>query len=242
MYLFYFGSFLSHDTNLRIQILSALCLSIQFTLTSEIHRFTSTRPRFPDPIPTKEKLTHLTLTRQFLSAAPTNPQITDATAATTQLLISTLGAIHALANPLGAWQSIKGAFSWLGNRKGQLTSQLNGQLLAALAGASAADAIPTLKKEMLTRSKQVKTGIRANRGPKRFFDYGKTELAALVGAEGASQMPGMVDLSEVEPNSKGMGVADLQAYAQDGEMRGQKMRYLEGAAKEKLEVMVNPVD
>lgn len=95
---------------------------------------------------------------------------------------------------------------------------------------------------MLARSKQVKTGIRANRGPKRFSDFGKAELAALVGAEGASQMPSMVDLSEVEPNSKALGVAELQEHAQDGEMRGQRMRYLEGAAKEKLEVMVNPVD
>jgi hypothetical protein len=212
--------------------LSAVCLSIQFTLTSEIYRFTSTPPRFPDPIPSSEKLLHLSLTHQFLTAAPADtPQVTDATAATTQLLISTLGAIHAQANPRGAWQSIKGAFAFFGNRKGQLTSALSPQLLAALASACSPDVAATVKKVVLQYSKQVKTAIRAIRGPKRFLNFGKTALAALVGLEGASQLPGIMGLSEVDPESKALGVAELNAHAQEWQMHGQKDAVFRGVGQ-----------
>jgi len=153
-----------------------------------------------------------------------------------------MGAVHALANPLGAWQSIKGAFSWMGNRKGQLTPALNRQLFAVLAAACAAPEAAAIKKDVLQRSKQVKSGIRGCGGPKCFFDFGKAELAGFLGGGVDAKQLVLVDLTELSPASKALDVAALSAQVQEYNLHSQRTAYLEMSAKEKLVVMVNPVD
>ncbi|KAK4449879.1 hypothetical protein QBC34DRAFT_462541 [Podospora aff. communis PSN243] len=232
-------SSISSGTSAKVdaKVLSALCLSIQFTLTSEIYRFTSARPGFPDPIPSSKKLFHLPLTRHFLSAAPTGGQIAYDATNTTRLLVSTLGTIHAQANPLGVWQSIKGAFFFLGIRKGQLTSALNQQLFAALASTCSPKVAARVKKDILEYSKMVKVKIRrhrAIRGPKTFFDFGKAELAGL--------LPKMVDLSEINLNSKALGLIEFETHVREMLSRKEKVDQMEAEAKDKLVALVNPVD
>ncbi|KAK3390619.1 hypothetical protein B0H63DRAFT_557564 [Podospora didyma] len=220
------------------KILAALCLSIQFNITSEIYRFTSTKPRFADPITAEEKLLQLSLTAQFLAAAPAAHQITDLAAA--QLLVSTLGSVHALANPLSPWQSIKGAFSWMGNRKGKLTPALNGQLFAALAAVCAPEVAATAKDHVLQRSKQVKAGIRASGGKKCFENFGKSELGGLVGGVDAKQIT-LLDLTELNPASKALDASALNTHVQDYHLHRQTTKHLEMSAKARLVEMVNPV-
>jgi hypothetical protein len=66
---------------------------------------------------------------------------------------------------------------------------------------------PRSKKDVLESSKRVKTGIRAIRGPKNFFEFGKGELASLVGFEDSSKLPRLVDLGEISLSSKALDVA-----------------------------------
>ena len=94
-------------------------MSLQLNINVELYRFTSSKPRFRDPLSAPEQLRQLPLLMQYFAAAPKSPVIDEITNA--QPLVSALGAVHALANPLDAWQSFKGAFGFIGNRKGSLT-------------------------------------------------------------------------------------------------------------------------
>jgi hypothetical protein len=82
----------------QFQILQALAISLQFDISSEIYRFSATRPRFPDPLNVSEKISQLPLFTQFFAAAPKTTQVDDI--GNSRLLVSTLGAIHAISNPI----------------------------------------------------------------------------------------------------------------------------------------------
>jgi hypothetical protein len=135
-----------------------------------------------------------------------------------------MGVVHALANPLGAWQSIKGVFSWMGNRKGQLTPALNRRLLTVLAAACAAPETAAIKKDVLQRSKQVKSGIHSCGGPKRFFVFGKAELAGFLGVGVDAKQLVLIDLTELSPASKALDAAALSAQVQEYHLHSQRRR------------------
>lgn len=183
-----------------------------------------------------EKLTQLPLFTQFFAVAPKNAQVDDIAKA--QLLVSTLGAIHAIANPIGAWQSIKGAFAFLGNRKGQLTPAVNQLIYVAIAGSCSANVATTVKEHILQRSKQVKTGIKATKGSKSFTAFGSQELAAFANVQAVT----MFDLTELKPLSVALNSAALQSSQQGYSVLRRTTTQLEDFAKKKLVDMVNPVD
>lgn len=216
--------------------MDAVCLSLQFNLTAEIYRFTSTKPRYPDPLIASEQLNQLSLVSQFFEAAPKTSHITDV--ANTQLLVSTLGAVHALANPLNFWQSFKGAFAFLGNRKGKLTPGLNEYIFSSIAGICAASVSASVKDHVLQRSKQVKTGIRGLRGKKRFEAFGWAELATFSGASGVT----IVDLAELCPLSISMDSAAVNTHVGTYHNDRKNTMDREKDAKLLLNSMVNPTD
>jgi hypothetical protein len=204
-------------------------------ISSEIYRFTATRPRFPDPLSVPEKISQLPLFSQFFTAAPQTAQVDDIGNA--QPLISTLGAIHAIANPIGFWQSIKGAFAFLGNRKGQLTPTANQHIFAAITDSCSASVATTVKAHLLQRSKQVKTGIKAAKGPKSFTAFGTKELAAFVNV----QKVVMFDLTELKPLSIALNSAALHNHQQEYHVQRQDTRTMEENVRKVLEEHVNPV-
>ena len=148
-----------------------------------------------------EKLTQLPLFTQFFAMAPKKAQVDDIAKA--QLLVSTLGAIRAISNPIGFWQTIKGAFAFLGNRKGQLTPMANERICAAITGSCSANVATTVKEHILQRSRQVKTGIQATKGHKSFTAFGTQELAAFVNVQPVV----MFDLTELKPLSVALNSA-----------------------------------
>ncbi|KAI9775780.1 MAG: hypothetical protein M1839_000908 [Geoglossum umbratile] len=226
----------SGQTKVDERILQALCISLQFEISSEIYRFAATKPRFPDPLNVSEKLTQLPLFTQFFAVIPTNAQIDDIAKA--QLLVSTLGAIHAISNPIGHWQKMKGAFSFLGNRKGQLTPMVNKQIYAAITGSCSANVANTVKEHTIQRSKQVKTGIQATKGHKSFTAFGTQELAAFVHVQPVV----MFDLTELKPVSVALNSAALQSSQQGYHIHRQTTLQMEDGAKNMLSNMVNPVN
>ncbi|ORY18621.1 hypothetical protein BCR34DRAFT_582903 [Clohesyomyces aquaticus] len=218
------------------KILDAVSLSLQFSMTAEIYRFISSRPRFPDPLSGPAQLDQLPQIRQFFAAAPGNAQINDIASA--QPLISTLGAIHALSNPLSAWQSFKSIFGFLGNRKARLTPQLNSQIFASMASTCTPAVAGTAKSHLLQRSKQVKAGIRAKGGKKRYQDFGLTEVAAFAGTTGAT----VVELVDVFSGSVALDQKMLDAMCGTWQSECRNREAWEGGAKMMLKQMVNPVD
>jgi hypothetical protein len=221
---------------LQFQILQALCISLQFEISSEIYRFAATKPRFPDPLNVSEKLAQLPLFTQFLAMAPKKAQVDDIAKA--QLLVSTLGAIRAISNPIGFWQTIKGTFAFLGNRKGQLTPTVNKQIYAAITSSCSENVATTVKEHILQRSKQVKTGIQAMKGHKSFTAFGTRELTAFANV----QLVTMFDLTELQPVSVALNGATLQSYQRGYHVLQQTTMQLEDGAKKVLRTMVNPVD
>jgi transcriptional/translational regulatory protein YebC/TACO1 len=183
-----------------------------------------------------EKLTQLPLFTQFFAMAPKKAQIDDIAKA--QLLVSTLGAIRAISNPIGPWQTIKGAFAFLGNRKGQLTPTVNEQIYTAITGSCSANVTTTVKERILQRSKQVKAGIQATKGHKSFTAFGMQELAAFAHVQHIV----MFDLTELKPLSVALNNAALQSSRQGYHVRRQTTMEMEDRAKEMLSNMVNPVD
>lgn len=167
--------------------------------------------------------------------APKNAQVDDIGKA--QLLVSTLGTIRAISNPIGAWQTIKGAFAFLGNRKGQLTPTVNERIYAAITGSCSANVATTVKEHIVQRSRQVKTGIQAAKGHKSFTVFGTQELAAFINVQ-----PVMFDLTELQPLSVALNGAALQTYQQGYHVQRQTTTQLENGAKKILSTMVNPVD
>jgi hypothetical protein len=227
---------ISYVIDSQFQILQAICISLQFEITSEIYRFTATRPRFPDPLNVSEKISQLPLFSQFFAAAPKNEQVDDIGNA--QLLVSTLGAIHAISNPIGFWQSIKRAFAFLGNRKGQLTPAANERIFAAITDSCSASVATAAKAHLLQRSKQVKAGIQTTKGPKSFTAFGTKELTAFVNVQKVL----MFDLTELKPLSVALNSAALQSHQQGYYIHREDTKQIQEKVKKVLEEHVNPVD
>jgi hypothetical protein len=209
---------------------------LQLEISSEIYRFTSTKPRFTDPLSVPEKLAQLTLFSQFFAVAPKTTQVDEIGNA--QLLVSILGAIHAIANPIGFWQSMKGAFAFMGNRKGQLTPAANQLIFAAITDSCSPSVAATVKEHLLQRSKQVKTGIKSVGGRKSFTAFGTTELKAFVHVERVV----MFDLTELKPGSVSLNSAALQSHQQGYHVRRKDTGQMVENVKKVLEEHVNPVD
>jgi hypothetical protein len=168
--------------------------------------------------------------------APRTAQVNDIAKA--QLLVSTLGAIRAISNPIGFWQTIKGTFAFLGNRKGQLTPAANERIDAAITASCSAGVAPTLKEHIIQRSRQVKTGIQATNGHKSFTAFGMRELAAFVNVQHVD----MYDLTELKPLSVALSSGELQRHEQVYHVHRQGTMQMEEGAKKMLKDMVNPVD
>jgi len=183
-----------------------------------------------------EKPNQLPLFTQFFAMAPKKAQVDDIAKA--QLLVSTLGAIHAISNPIDFWQTIKGAFAFLGNRKGQLTPTVNERIYAAITSSCSANVATTVKAHILQRSKQVKTGIRGTKGHKSFTAFGTQELEAFVNV----QSVGMFDLTELKPLSVALNSAVLQSHQKAYRLLRLTTTQMEDGAKRVLSSMVNPVD
>jgi hypothetical protein len=211
-------------------------VSLQFEISSEIYRFIATKPRFPDPLNASEKLTQLPLFTQFFETAPKKAQVDDIAKA--QLLVSTLGVIRAISNPIGFWQTIKGAFAFLGNRKGQLTPILNERIYAAITGSCSASVATTAKEHIIQRSQQVKTGIQATGGQKSFTAFGMQELTTFVNVRSVA----MFDLTELKPLSIALNGAALQSHQQGYRIHRHSTMQMEDGAKKMLGNMVNPAD
>ena len=213
-------------------------MSLQYDLTNEIYLFTGTKPRFPDPIPTVEKISQMPLTSLFFSHAPSQAQVTDIAQA--QLLVSALGAVHAVANPLSFWQSMKSAFAFCGNRKGQLTSKLNERVFLAIANTCSPDVAATVKEHVLQRSGQVKTGIQAQRagGPKSFEKFGHSELTAFTSMSAIE----VYDLTALQPVSIAMNLTTLDGHQNAFHVHRQATETLTTHAKMQINDMVNAVD
>ena len=220
------------------KVLQAIGISLQFDLCNEIYCFTATQPRFPDPIPAPEKLSQMPLTSLFFSLAPRDAQVTDAGHA--QLLASALGAVHALANPLSFWQSMKATFSFCGNRKAQLTPKLNEQILLAVERACAPDVAAHVKQEVMQRSWQVKAGISATAnqgggGHKSFDRFGQAELATFASVSGVM----VHDLAALQPVSTAMNKDRLGQHCHDYHAHRETRETLKTHARAQLEEMVN---
>jgi hypothetical protein len=183
-----------------------------------------------------EKLTQLPLFTQFFTMAPKTAQIDDIAKA--QLLVSTLGVIRAISNPIGPWQTIKGTFAFLGNRKGQLTPTVNERIYTVITGSCSVNVATTVKERILQRSKQVKAGIKATKGHKSFTAFGMQELAAFVNVQHIV----MFDLTELKPLSVALNSAALQSSQQGYHVHRQTTMQMEDRAKKMLSNMVNPVD
>ena len=223
------------------KILQAIGLSLQFDLCNEIYCFTGTQPRFPDPIPEPTKLSQLPLTSLFFSLVPPGAVITDLAQAQ-QLLTSALGAVHALANPLSFWQSIKTTFSCCGNRKGQLTSKLNEQILLAVERTCAPEIAASVRQEVMRCSGRVKAGIKANKsgggGHKSFERFGQIELATFVNVSGVM----VHDLTALKPVSTAMRNDQLQLHRHTHFAHRQTREGLKVRAEAQIREMVNAED
>jgi hypothetical protein len=198
------------------------------------------KPRFPDPLSSAEKLKQLPLVTQFFAGALKNPSISDIGNA--QMLVKTLGAVHALSNPLSVWQSVKGWFSFIGNRKGQLTPRLNEHIFKGITAACTPTVAASVKDHVLQRSKQVKTGIRAKKGKKSFEKFGEAELATYAGLTSDIGPLVVQDLMEVNPVSISMNSASLNGHLQTYDLHRKNTTNLESHAQKMLNTIVNPVD
>lgn len=183
-----------------------------------------------------ETLGHLPLFTQFFSKPPKKAQVDDIAKA--QFLVTTLGVIHATSNPIGPWQTLKDAFAFPGNRKGQLTSTVNKQINAVITGSCSANVAGTVKEHVLQRSKQVKVGIKAIKGHKSFTTFGMQELAAFIHVQAVDRF----DLTELQPVSVALNSAALQSSQEGYRVHRQSMMQMEKASKKMLVDMVNPVD
>ena len=183
-----------------------------------------------------EKVNQLRLISEFFTSTPQGASITDIASA--QLLVSTLGTVHALANPLDTWQSIKGLFAFTGNRKGQLTPRLNENIFKAITATCAPGIATAVKEHVLQRSKQVKTGIRAQKGKRRFDGFGQTELASFAGTGTVK----IVNLAELSPGSATLNATALDSYVNTYRLHRQTTQDLERGVQNMLKDMVNPVD
>jgi hypothetical protein len=183
-----------------------------------------------------EKITQLRLTSEFFTSTPKGVSIADI--ANAQMLVSTLGAVHALANPLDTWQSIKGIFAFAGNRKGQLTPRLNVYIFKAITATCAPGVAATVKEHILQRSKQVKAGIRAQKGKRRFDGFGQVELAAFAG----TSMVKIVDLAALSPGCAALNATALDSYVNTYRLHRRTTQDLEHGVRSMLREMVNPVD
>jgi hypothetical protein len=213
-------------------------MSLQFDLGNEIYVFTGTKPRFPDPIPTPEKISQMELTSLFFELAPSQAQITDIAKA--QFLVSALGAVHAVSNPLSFWQSMKAAFSFCGNRKGQLTSKLNQRIFLAIEKACAPEITETVKEHVRSRSKQVQSGIRSQPGksPKCFSGFGKTELVRFADVTAIE----VHDLAALQPVSVAMNLAMLEGHRDTYRVHRHATETLRKHAEVQIQTMVNAED
>ena len=224
------------------KVLDAIGMSLQFDLCNEIYCFTGAQPRFPDPIPVPEKLSQLPLTSLFFSLVPQIPQVTNAAHA--QLLASALGAVHALANPLSAWQSLKAAFSCCGNRKAQLTAKLNEQIQLAIDRTCAPDVAGAVQQAITQRSGQVKAGINASvgngktGGHKNFDRFGQAELAGFASVSGVM----VHDLTTLKPVSTSMKKSELDNHRHHHMTHQQTTETLKTHAEAKIKEMVNAED
>jgi hypothetical protein len=63
-----------------------------------------------------------------------------------------------------------------------------------------------------------------------------------VGIKKGGQLPKMVDLSEINLNSKALHLVELEAHVRGVQLQRQRMQRLEASAKGGLEAMVNPAN
>lgn len=105
---------------------------------------------------------------------------------------------------------MKGAFAFMGNRKGQLTPAANQKIFAAVTDSCSASVAATVKEHLLQRSKQVKTGIMSMGGHKSFTAFGTRELAIFANVEKMI----MFDLTELKPGSVALNSAAWQSHQQ----------------------------
>jgi hypothetical protein len=229
---------LALDVLTILQVLDALCLSLQFNLTSEIYQFTSSKPRFPDPLSVAEKLDQLPLVSQFFSAVKT---VSVADIANAQPLVSTLAAVHALSNPLSRRQSIKGLFACFGNRKAQLTPRLNQYIFESITASCAPAVARTIKDHVAQRSVRIKAAIKAKRGKKRFYEFGQDELAAFAGMASIGTLA-VLDLAQAVPRSIALNSAALHGHVESYKLHRLNTAGMEQSAKAMLASMVNPID
>jgi hypothetical protein len=114
----------------------------------------------------------------------------------------------------------------------------NERIYAAITGSCSANVATTLKKHIIQRSRQVKTGIQATNGHKSFTAFGTQELAAFVNVQPVV----MYDLTELKPRSVALNSAELQSHEQEYHVHRRSTMQMEEGAKKMLKTMVNPVD
>jgi hypothetical protein len=95
-----------------------------------------------------------------------------------------------------------------------------------------------VKEHLLQRSKQVKMGIKAAKGPKSFAAFGTKELSAFVNV----QKVVMFDLTELKPLSAPLNSAALQIHQRGYHVQRQDTKTMEEKVKKVLEEHVNPID
>jgi hypothetical protein len=106
---------------------------------------------------------------------------------------------------------MKETFACCGNRKGQLTAKLNEQVKIVVERCSQSPEVASaVMAEVLTRSRQVKTGITALKGSgsKNFDKFGQTELATFTSATAVE----VYDLTSVNPISTAMTTDQLDKH------------------------------
>ncbi|KAK8043114.1 hypothetical protein PG994_013597 [Apiospora phragmitis] len=151
-------------------------MSLQFDLCSEIYWMTDAK------LPAAEELSQMPLTSHFFNSSHHVGHIQDVEKA--QLLVLTLGTVHAAANPLSPWHALQRACA------------------PSIAG--------TIKSHVLARSEQVKRGIRSQpKGlAKSYAWFGNQELAA-----STNDASGWIDLVAPEETSLALACQEWQDRA-----------------------------
>jgi len=152
--------------------------------------------------------------------------------------------VHALANPLSFWQSVKAAFSFCGNRKGPLTTKLNEQIQLAVERACAPAVAAAVSQEVMQRSAQVKAGINAaashggTGAHKNFVRFGQSELASFASVSGVM----VHDLAALKPVNEAMKRDQVGHHRHRHHLHRQATETLKTHARAQIQEMVNAED
>ncbi|KAH7133667.1 hypothetical protein EDB81DRAFT_949960 [Dactylonectria macrodidyma] len=229
------------DSKIDDKVLQTLSLSLQYDIATEIYRFCATRPRFPDPLSSPEKLAQLHLFSEFFAMAPAvaSGQVTDVGRA--QLLTQTLGAVHAMSNSLSRWQSVKSAFRFLGNRKGRLSPKLNEAIQSSIAATCSPDVAAAIREHVQQQSKKVKdviVGAKDTFGHKNFEGVLHQEVAKFVDVDEV----GFHDLTDLNQLSIALYGRALKVHRDQSHLHRQNQENFSKHAKGVLHALVNPAD